>query len=503
MSTSNSKRLAVNTFYMYIRMFLLMIISIYTSRVLLQQLGVEDYGIYNLVGSVVALFTSIRSFMTSPTQRFLNFEMGKNNPERLNTIFNVSFLINLGICVIFVLLSELVGLWFFEYKVNVDPERLLAAKVVFQISILSAVVGILTISYEAVIVANERFNFYAIISIVEAALKLGVIFLLSYIHFDKLITYGVLILLSSLVIWLWYVVYCRINFPESKLRYRWDKTLFKDMAGMAGWVFFGNMGYSFMHQGLNMMLNVFGGAIVNTARGVAYQVHGAISHFLGSISRATVPYSTKLYAQKDYIKYFRLIFVTAKLQYVMYTCLALPCFIYADRLLQLWLGQIPEYSVDFLRAVLIYGVTRCYQSPFLSVFDTANKLKGFEITNLCFMSVSFLFAFLSLKFGFPFHYCFLVMAVFEILNFLAFNYVSMRTCKLPFGETMWRVFVPIYISLASCGVACFGVMKLFAGSGGVWWLVSSAVMALVVIGSSLLICFSGEERRIFFSIIKK
>lgn len=480
-----------------------MIISIYTSRVLLQQLGVEDYGIYNLVGSVVALFTSIRSFMTSPTQRFLNFEMGKNNPERLNTIFNVSFLINLGICVIFVLLSELVGLWFFEYKVNVDPERLLAAKVVFQISILSAVVGILTISYEAVIVANERFNFYAIISIVEAALKLGVIFLLSYIHFDKLITYGVLILLSSLVIWLWYVVYCRINFPESKLRYRWDKTLFKDMAGMAGWVFFGNMGYSFMHQGLNMMLNVFGGAIVNTARGVAYQVHGAISHFLGSISRATVPYSTKLYAQKDYIKYFRLIFVTAKLQYVMYTCLALPCFIYADRLLQLWLGQIPEYSVDFLRAVLIYGVTRCYQSPFLSVFDTANKLKGFEITNLCFMSVSFLFAFLSLKFGFPFHYCFLVMAVFEILNFLAFNYVSMRTCKLPFGETMWRVFVPIYISLASCGVACFGVMKLFAGSGGVWWLVSSAVMALVVIGSSLLICFSGEERRIFFSIIKK
>ena len=482
---------------MYIRMFLLMIISIYTSRVLLQQLGVEDYGIYNLVGSVVALFTSIRSFMTSPTQRFLNFEMGKNNPDRLNTIFNVSLLINLGICVIFVVLS------FFEYKVNVDPTRLLAAKVVFQISILSAVVGILTISYEAVIVANERFNFYAIISIVEAALKLGVIYLLSYLHYDKLITYGVLVLMSSIIVWAGYVVYCRIHFPESKLRYRWDKSLFKDMSGMAGWVFFGNMGYSFMHQGLNMILNVFGGAIVNTARGVAYQVHGAISHFLGSISRATVPYSTKLYAQQDYPKYFKLIFITSKLQYVMYTCLALPCFIYADRLLQLWLGQMPEYSVDFLRAVLIYGVTRCYQSPFLSVFDTANKLKGFEITNLCIMSISFLFAYLSLKFGFPFHYCFLVMAVFEVVNFLTFNFVSMRTCKLPFGKMIMRVFLPIYASLAFSSFLCWGVMHLFYHVSGLIWIVSSALMAMIVVGLSLLICFNGEERKLFFSIIKK
>ena len=503
MATSNSKRLAVNTFYMYIRMFLLMIISIYTSRVLLQQLGVEDYGIYNLVGSVVALFASIRSFMTSPTQRFLNFEMGKNNPDRLNTIFNVSFLINIGICIIFVILSELVGLWFFEYKVNVEPERLFAAKVVFQVSILSAVVGILTISYEAVIVANERFNFYAIISILEAALKLGVIYLLSFLPYDKLITYGVLVFLSSIVIWGGYVIYCRIHFPESKLRFKWDKSLFKDMSGMAGWVFFGNMGYSFMHQGLNMMLNVFGGAIVNTARGVAYQVQGAISHFLGSISRSTVPYSTKLYAQHDFTKYFKLIFITAKLQFVVYACLALPCFVYADRLLQLWLGQIPEYSVDFLRAVLIYGLTRCFQSPFLSVFDTANKLKGFEITNLCFMSVSFLFAFLSLKFGFPFHYCFLIMAVFELLNFLAYNYVSMRTCKLPFEQMTLRVFIPVLASLASCGSVCYGVMKLFGDSNGLVWLASSALMALIVIVLSMLICFNREERKIFISIIKK
>ncbi len=503
MTKTNSKRLAINTLYMYIRMFLLMIISIYTSRVLLQQLGVVDYGIYNLVGSVVALFTSIRSFMTSPTQRFLNFEMGKNNPERLNTIFNVSLLINAGICILFIVLSEIVGLWFFEYKVNVDPSRLYAAKFVFQLSVFTAVIGILTISYEAVIVANERFNFYAIISIVEAFLKLGVVFLLAYAHFDKLIFYGFLIFLSTLIIWAWYVVYCRRNFKESKLHLKWDRTLFKDMAGFAGWVFFGNMGYSFMHQGLNMMLNVFGGAVVNTARGVAYQVQSAISHFLGSISRATVPYSTKLYAQEDFTKFFQLIFISAKLQYGVYACLSIPCFIYAEELLHLWLGQIPDYSVDFLRAVLFYGLTRSFQAPFLTVFDAANKLKGFEIVNLCILGVSFLAAYLSLKLGYPFHYCFYVMSIFEFINFMSYNYVSKCTCHFPYSKMLFKVFLPILLSLIICGVCSWGIMKLFAVYKGLIWLLSSVVMALMILVIVLLVCFSSTERTMFFNILKR
>lgn len=500
--SGNAKRLAKNTIYMYIRMFILMLISLYSSRVLLNQLGVEDYGVYNVVGSIVVMFNSLRGIFASSTQRFLNFEMGKGNTERLNTIFNMSVMINLIIAVLFIICVEIVGWWFLNYKINVDPSRLVAAKWVFQFSVLSAVIALLTTPFDAVIIANERMGFFAGMSIVEGVLKLAIIFLLVISPIDKLITYGLLLLCVQLFVRFINASFCRKHFKESHYKYFWDKDLFKDMASFAGWNFFANIGYTLSNEGVNMMLNVFGGPIVNAARGITYQVRSALEQFLNNVNKATDPHAMKLYAKGEMEGYYRMMFLISKVLFFVYMCMAIPIFFYTEEILQLWLGQIPEYTPIFIRLILIHGIIRSYLPPLNVLFFSANKVKYYQIRSLFFSALIFVTAWLVLRRGFPYYAPFAVMAIYLFFALVVALIQAKSICGFPLLKYLKSVTVPTVLTLVFCVLSAY-VIRCCLKMPSYGFLFSCLIMALVSLCSAYFCGLNKSERRTVFSIIKK
>lgn len=497
---SNAKRLAKNTVYMYIRMFVLMLISLYTSRVLLKQLGVSDYGVYNVVGSIVVMFNSLRGIFSSSTQRFLNFEMGKGNTDRLNIIFNMGILINLIIAVIFVACVEIVGWWFLKYRINIDPSRLVAARWVFQFSVLSAVIALLTTPYDAVIIANERMGFYAGMSIFEGILRLGVIFLLAISPFDKLISYAFLLLCVQILVRFINAVFCKHFFPESHYKVCWDSSLFKDMASFAGWNFMANTGYTLSNEGINMLLNVFGGPIVNAARGITYQVRGALEHFLQNVNKATDPYAMKLFAKGDMDGYYKMMFLISKVLFSVYLCLALPIYFYTDDVLRLWLGQIPEFAPIFIKMILINGIIRSLFPPFNVLFFSANKVKYYQIRSLVISAMTFFSAWIALRNGMPFHIPFMLMAIFMAISLVTVIIQAWLLCDFPFQKYLRIVLMPSIIVLVISGGLSYAISH-YIFTSSYWFLVPCICIALLTLGLSVVVSFSKKERVALSSII--
>lgn len=499
---NNAKRLAKNTIYMYIRMFVLMLISLYTSRVLLKQLGVEDYGVYNVVGSIVVMFNSLRGIFASSTQRFLNFEMGKGNKERLNTIFNMSVMINLIIAVLFIICVEIVGYWFLNYKINVDPSRLTAAKWVFQFSVLSAVIALLTTPFDAVIIANERMGFFAGMSIFEGLLKLTIIFLLVISPIDKLISYGLLLLCVQLLVRSINAVFCRRNFKESHYKLCWSRALFKDMASFAGWNFLANAGYTLCNEGINMLLNVFGGPTVNAARGITYQVRSALEQFLNNVNKATDPHAIKLYAKGEMEGYYRMMFLISKVLFFVYMCMAIPIFFYTEEILQLWLGQIPEYTPIFIRLILIHGIIRSYMPPLNVLFFSANKVKYYQIGSLIISALIFVSTWLAFRSGAPYYTPFAILAIYVFIALVVALIQAKVICDFPMLRYLKNVTLPSVLTFVLCVVVACAI-KYSISMSSYWFLFGCLIMALISLCFAYLLGFNKSERRTFLSIIKK
>lgn len=499
---SNAKRLAKNTMYMYIRMLVLMVISLYTSRVLLQQLGIEDYGIYNVVGSIVVMFNSLRGIFASSTQRFLNIEMGKDNGERMNTIFNMSLRINLLISIVFIICVEALGLWFINFKINIEPSRIVAAHWVFQFSVLSAVIALLTTPYDAIIIANERMGFYAGMSVFEGAAKLGIIFLLSFSPFDKLISYGFLLLVVQVLIRCINAGYCRKCFAESRLKKCWDKELFKDMGAFAGWNFLANTGYTLSNEGINMLLNVFGGPVVNAARGITYQVKAAIEQFLHSVNKATDPFAMKLFARGDMREYYYMMFTISKVLAFVYTCIGIPLFFYTGEVLQLWLGQVPEYTVIFIRIILIHGIIRSFFPPLNVLFYAANKVKWFQIRSLFLSVMTFLSAWLVLRQGMPYESAFIVMVIIMAISYLIVLIQAKVLCNFPLKEYLRNVLLPVSLVLSLCALSAF-LIRRFVPTQNYFYLVAILLIILVCLAIVLMIGLNNRERHMLKEIISR
>lgn len=293
--TVNNKRIAKNTLLLYVRTLFIMLVTLYTSRVVLNTLGVSDYGIYNVVGGVVAMFGFINASMSSATQRYITFALGKGDIADLRKIFSTALQIHVLIAALIVVLGETVGLWFMYTQMQIPADRMDAAFWVLQCSILSTVVMIISVPYNADIVAHEKMSAFAYISILEAVLKLAVVYVLVVFSYDKLVLYAFLILAVQLFIRFCYSRYCNKHFPESRYRHVWNKPLFKEMTGFAGWSMFENISFVCFSQGLNLLLNVFFGPIVNAARAIAFQVQNAIQQFLANFQMAINPQITKTY----------------------------------------------------------------------------------------------------------------------------------------------------------------------------------------------------------------
>ena len=412
---------------MYIRMGFLMLISLYTSRVVLQQLGVEDYGIYNLVGSVVAMFISLKAIFASSTQRFLSYEMGRGDNSKLQLIYTMSTVINAIISLIFLLLVEAVGIWFLNTKINIDPSRLVAAHWVFQFSVISTVISIMSTPLDACVIAHERMDFYAYLSIFEGIARFGICYLLTVTGFDKLIVYGFLTLLVTIVVRLINQIFCMKEFEECHLKKCWDKEYFHKMISFAGWAFFGNTANILSQNGLNMVLNVFGGPVVNAARGISYQVQGALNQFVQNIVVVVKPYAIKTYSSGDYDKAVSFAHITSKLYFIIQLLLVIFVTFLADRLIQLWLGQIPEYTIVFLDLIIFQSLVRSLHMPLDFLFCGEGNIKNYQILEGVILALPVPCSYVLLKLGAPYYSAFVSIVIFEVVHI----FISKKS--LPFG----------------------------------------------------------------------
>ena len=417
-----------------------MLISLYTSRVVLNTLGVSDYGIYNVVGGVVAMFGFINGSMATSTQRYITFALGKGNLERLQTVFSTALQIHFLIAALIVLLGETVGLWFLYEKMQIPADRMNAAFWVLQCSILSTVVMIISVPYNADIIAHEKMSAFAYISILEAVLKLAIVYALLLSSYDKLIFYAFLILAVQLLIRFCYNSYCHRHFLESKYKHIWDKSLFKEMTGFAGWSMFGNLASVLFGQGLNMLLNVFFGPVVNAARAVAVQVQNAIQQFVGNFQMALNPQITKTYAKGEMEEMHQLMFRSARFSFYLLFLLSLPVLFETNFILTIWLKTVPENTVTFLRIMICISLLYTLSNPLMVANQATGKVRKYQAICGSILLMILPISYVCLKLGCPAYSVFVVHFIMESIT----QIVRMFMLRPLIGIRVRDYFINIY-----------------------------------------------------------
>ncbi len=379
MTDSKSKRIAKNTLFLYVRSIVVMLVSLYTSRVILAALGEDDYGIYNVVGGVVAMLSMLTGSLSSAISRFITFELGKGCKENLQKIFSSSVTIQLVISLIVLVLAETVGLWFLNTYINIPEERMLAANWVYQFSIVTFIIGLLSVPYNAEIIANERMSAFAYIGMLDALGKLLIAFLIVKSPVDRLIFYAALMCLLSLVVRFVYAVYCRKHFEECHYSWIWDRSLLRQMFGFAGWNFIGAASGVLRDQGGNILINIFFGPAVNAARGIAYQVNNAVSTFVTNFMTAINPQITKSYAAGDRDYMMKLIFHGARFSFYILLLLSVPILMNTEYILELWLKDVPEHTVLFVQLVLIFTMSESISYPLITAMLATGNIRTYQI----------------------------------------------------------------------------------------------------------------------------
>lgn len=363
---------------LYVRMILIMLVSLYTSRVILKALGVEDFGLYNVVGGVVVLFTFINNAMVTSTQRFLNFEIGRNDIEEAQKVFSASLNIHFLIAGIFLLLAETVGLWFLNQYIQIPDGRETAANWVYQFSVIVSILNIVRSPYNAAIIAHEHMSFYAYVSIIEVILKLAIVYMV-YLFADRLIAYAFLMMLVTLIVLGAYYIFCRKKYQICKYRFEYDKKRYLSLASFSGWSLFGSLANMGASQGINIILNMFFGVAVNAAMGIANQVNAAVYQFVSSFQTAFNPQIIKSYAAGDRTYFISLIMNTSRYSFLLLFLLALPIYICCPEILSIWLGTVPEYAVEFCRLMLLYLLIDAIQGPLWVSAQATGKIRNYQI----------------------------------------------------------------------------------------------------------------------------
>lgn len=371
----DNKRIAKNTMFLYFRMILIMGVTLYTSRVILDKLGVDDYGLYNVVGGVVGLLSFLNGTFSIGTSRFLTYELGVGNQERLKDTFSTAFFVHLLLGLFIVLLMETGGLWFLHNKLVIPDERLTACFWVFQLSILTALVSITQVPYTAAIMAHEHMNIYAYISIFETFAKLGVCYMLSISSIDRLIVYAILIAIVQILVAVFYRVYCVHHFSESHLRRVFDRKIFKGMMGFSGWNVMANLAETLKLQGYLVLLNMFFQPYVVTAQAIGNQVAGAMMQFVNNFRTAINPQIIKLYAAGNYEESKRLTLNTTVLVFDLVLLLGLPTIFVMNTIMNVWLVEVPPYAVIFTQYIIVQRILSTFDAAFYIPMMAEGKIK--------------------------------------------------------------------------------------------------------------------------------
>lgn len=442
-TSDNNKRIAKNTLFLYLRMFVMMLTALFTSRIVLDVLGAADYGLNNIIGGVVVLFSFLNSALLSATQRFLNFHLGRQDYKQTNVVFCMSMNTYLLLSIVVVVLGETIGLWFVNTQLNIPSERMYAAQWVYQFTLIQFVINLLRVPYNASIIAYERMNFYAYVSLVEVIAKLLVVYLLYITTFDKLIFYSFLYTIVPLIVAFIYKIYCNRNFETTKYKRIWDKVAFKEMFSFSGWSLFGSLANLAAQQGLNILINIFYGVTVNAAAGIANQISTNVYGFISNFQTAFQPQIVKTYAAKEIDNFHRLIFQTSKFSYFMVLVLVLPILFTIDGILDIWLKEVPRYTAIFCRLILVFLSIEAITAPLWMSVQATGKIRNYQILVASLIFLNFPLAYIVLKLGMPVYSVWVIRIIVNIVVMIARCIYMKKKLNFPLLSYLKAVIAPI------------------------------------------------------------
>jgi O-antigen/teichoic acid export membrane protein len=464
MSDNNQKTIARNTLLLYFRMFVTMVVSLFTSRVILDSLGASDYGIYNVVGGFVMMFGIVKVGLVSATNRFIAYDLGKGDIKELNKTFSSCVIIYLFLSLLAVFMAEIIGPWFINTKLNIPPERLYAAQWVFQISLITLVVGLISSPYNSLIIAHEKMKAFAYISIYEVIAKLVISYIIYIVPYDKLISYVILYCIIQCTIPLLYWIYCRLLFVEARVQWKIDKNRIKNIYSFTGWSMLGGLANMGITQGLNVIIGMFFSPVVNAARGIAVQVQSAITQFSSNFQLAVDPQIIKSYAKGDIDYMTSLIFSSSRYSYYLLYIITLPVMFETDMILNTWLVEVPEYTSIFFRLIIITTILDAVTNPAVKAIQATGKIKRYQLSVNTVLLTIVPVGYFCLLFGLPPYSVFIAQVIISILAFSIRFRMIKRLIKIPFSKFVHNCFIPIFKVTIASGIIPLLICVFFQDS---------------------------------------
>lgn len=502
MNNINSRRIAKNTLYLYLRMLLVMFVSLFTVRIVLNALGAEDYGINNVVGGFVTLFAFLSSTLNSASLRFFSYSIGQKNYCKLSEYFTMSFWCYVLLAFIIIILAETIGLWFVYYKLTIPEERLSAAIIVYQCSILSFGYKLMTVPYNSLVIAHERMNLYAILGILECLSKLAVTYLLYISPFDKLITYTVLWTLMTIAIDSYYIIYGLKHFKESRIKRFWNSSVFKEIANYSGWSLFGAVADVIRGQGINILLNIFFNPVVNAARAIAFQVNGQINQFVLNFYKAVQPQLTKSYGAGDIVGLHSLVFRSSRFCYYLILILSLPVLFESNYILTLWLKNLPDNTVLFTRLVILNAVIDSISYPLQTCISATGKIRLYQFLTGGLLILNLPMAWLLLRYGYPPEITMYISIVVSIaaqgVRLLFVKEKVHLSVRKYFYDVLLRICVVTFLSIV---IPSFVFVYMNASLSRFILVVFSCIISCIL--SIWIVGITQNERVYFIGVIKK
>ena len=492
---SDNKRIAKNTLLLFLRMFYSLIISLYTTRVVLSSLGFTDYGIYNVVGSVVSMFVFLKSALGNASNRFITFALGKGDETRLNVVFSTSVLVHFILGLIIVVLAETVGLWFLYEKMVIPEERMVAAQWCYQFSVLTCFLSVICVPYDAEIIAHERMGVFAFVQVFNTTINLLIVYLISHTSYDRLILYSFLLMVIQILNRVFYGIYCGRTFKECHFKWIKDKSLIKEMTSFAGWSMFGNLAVVCYNQGLNILINLFYGPVVNAARGIAVQVQGIVKGFITNFQIAVNAQITKSYAVKDMQRMRSLIILSSKFSYYLMLILSLPVFFGAPKILGLWLGNVPDHTVNFIRILIFIMLVSTLENSIAVSKQAVGNIRNYQIIVGSLLLTILPVSYVVLRLGAPVESIFIVHLIVAMISQIVRVLLVRKDIGLPLREYLNVVVFRLAVVTVISSIVPFVIYKFCPDT--IWMMILVILCSIISVAVSVMLFGVNETERQF------
>ena len=497
-----NQRILKNTIYLYMRTIVVLLVSLITARVLLNTIGVYDYGIYNVVGSVVILFVFLNNAMSQASQRFITFELGKSEQQRIRDVFSMCINSQVVLMIIILFLTETIGLWLLNNKLNIPSDRQFAANIVYQVSIVTFCVNVIRVPFESTIIAYEHMSYFAYVSLFDSILKLIIVYIIKYSAGDKLIGYSILLFVVTSLIAVVEVIYVNIKFKKFRYRVFWDRDLFKNLMSFTGWSLCGSASDVLTQKGLIFLLNIFFGVITNAAIGIANQVSGALRTFINSFQTSFRPQIIKSYANGDINRLNDLTMETSKFSYVLVLLPIIVLLVNMKLLLSVWLGNVPEYATEFCSIFVLCAAFDAISGPFYCAVLASDSIKKYQISiSVVFLGDLFII-FALIKFGIsPKYFLYSRLATRGVMNYLIGIYFSNRMFNFPIVQYCRKVILPSVFGTLVIAVGAIIILYMSCG----WNRLFISILYSAIVGVSVIyfIILNSRERAFVNTLMNK